>query len=76
MKQILSNSKWPSALLMAGLMLLASCKKDNNTNNTANPDPALSVNAAQSDDNAASQFDDVFNITMGVQALMPVKRLA
>jgi hypothetical protein len=49
-------------------MSLASCKKDNNITNTDNPDPALSVDAAQSDDNATSQFEDVFNITMSVQS--------
>ncbi len=68
MKQIFLLPKWASVFFLAGLMSLASCKKDNNINNTDNPDPALSVDAAQSDVNAASQFEDVFNITMSVQS--------
>lgn len=68
MKQIFLLPKWAPVFFLAGLVSLASCKKDNNVNNTGNPDPALSVDAAQSDDNAATQFEDVFNITMGVQS--------
>jgi hypothetical protein len=68
MKQIFLLPKLASIFFLVGLMSLTSCKKDNNTTNTDNPDPALSVDAVQSDDNAASQFEDVFNITMGVQS--------
>ena len=68
MKQIFLLPKLASIFFLVGLMSLASCKKDNNINNTDNPDPALSVDAAQSDDNAASQFEDIFNITMSVQS--------
>ena len=68
MKQVFSFSKWPSALILVGLMIFTSCKKDNNISNTSDPNPAATVDAAQSDANGAAQFDDVFNITMGVQA--------
>lgn len=68
MKQMISISKWPSAFLLAGLMVLVSCKKDNNTTAANNPDPALTMDAAQSEDNASSQFNDVFNITMGINS--------
>ena len=61
MKQIFLLPKLASIFFLVGLMSLTSCKKDNNTTNTDNPDPALSVDAVQSDDNAASQFEDVFN---------------
>jgi hypothetical protein len=50
------------------MLALASCKKDNNTNNADNPDPRLSIEAAQNNDVAEQQFNDVFNISMGVQA--------
>jgi len=68
MKQVFLFSKWPSAAILAGLMIFSSCKKDNNINNTTDPNPAVTIDAAQSDVIADAQFDDVFNITMGVQA--------
>lgn len=68
MKQILSLSKLPSAIICAAIIILSSCKKDNSNNNADNPDPGLSVDAAQSEASAASQFDDVFNISMSVQS--------
>lgn len=68
MKQIFSHSKLLLAILFSGMLALASCKKDNNTNTNDNPDPQLSVDAAQNDDEAEQQFNDVFNISMGVQA--------
>jgi hypothetical protein len=67
MKQVFLFSKWSSAAILAGLMIFSSCKKDN-INNTTDPNPAVTIDAAQSDVIADAQFDDVFNITMGVQA--------
>ena len=67
MKQILSFSKWSSAVIFTSLVVFTSCKKDSNSN-ASDPDPSITVDAAQSDATAAAQFDDVFNITMGVQA--------
>ena len=55
-------------MIFAGLLFFASCKKDNNTNTADNPDPQLLVDAAQNDDIADQQFNDVFNISMGVQS--------
>ncbi len=68
MKPFFSLSKLPTAIIFTGLIFFASCKKDNNTNSTTNPDPQLSANAAQNDATAEEQFDDVFNISMGVQS--------
>ena len=68
MKQLFSFSKLPTAVIFAGILFLTSCKKDNNTNAANNPDPQLSVDAAQNDAIAEEQFDDVFNISMGVQS--------
>lgn len=68
MKQHLLFLKWQPAFFLAGLMFFTSCKKDNNANNLNNlPDTAI-MEAAQTDASASNQFDDVFNITMGVQA--------
>ncbi|MEP7080467.1 MAG: hypothetical protein ABI784_07050 [Ginsengibacter sp.] len=53
----------------AALFSVTSCKKDNSANNTVNdPDPVATVDAAQSDADASGQFEDVFNVTMGVQS--------
>jgi len=68
MKQLLFFAKMPTAIIFAILVIFASCKKDNNTNPPGNPDPQLTVDAAQNDDVAEQQFNDVFNISMGVQA--------
>ncbi|MGN6531032.1 MAG: hypothetical protein ACTHK0_04700 [Ginsengibacter sp.] len=68
MKQIPSFRKLLSAIILTGFIFLSSCKKDNNNNNANNPDPALSVDAVQSETNISSEFDDVFNIAMGVQS--------
>ena len=68
MKQVFSFSKWPTAVIFSALMIFTSCKKDNSTNSTNDPNPAATVDVAQSDVGAEAQFDDVFNITMGVQA--------
>jgi hypothetical protein len=67
MKQISLVPKWPLSLLCLGVFMLASCKKDNNTNTGANSDPSLMVEAAENNNNAVYQFNDVFNIALGVQ---------
>lgn len=68
MKQLFSFSKLSTVIIFAGILFFVSCKKDNNTNTTDNPDPQLSVDAAQNDNVAEQQFNDVFNISMGVQS--------
>ena len=69
MKQIISISRWPTAFILGGLMFFASCKKDNSTQvNTPGQDSTSSVEVAQNEAGVSSQFDDVFDITMGVQA--------
>jgi hypothetical protein len=67
MKHAFSFSKLPMALIFAGTLAFASCKKDNNTNATDNPDPQSSIEAAQNDNEAEQQIEHVFNISMGVQ---------
>ncbi len=67
MKQVFFLPKLILALLLSGLILFNSCKKDSTTNSN-DPNPTLTVEAAQSDAVSDAQFDDVFNITMGVQS--------
>ena len=66
MKQITSFPKFASVLMLAGLVILSSCKKDNNSTTTS--DSAQVTEVVQSDAVAEDQFNDVFNITMGLQA--------
>jgi hypothetical protein len=68
MKKAFFISKWPTAIILSGLILFNSCKKDNSANSANDPDPVATVDAAQSDASVDGQFNDVFNITMGVQA--------
>ncbi|MDQ2864144.1 MAG: hypothetical protein M3R50_10965, partial [Bacteroidota bacterium] len=69
MKQVNLISKFSALLFIAGIITFSSCKKDNNTNQPADtPDVTATMDATQSSAIAESQFDDVFNITMGVQA--------
>lgn len=67
MKQVFLFSNSTFALILSGLIIFSSCKK-NSVTNSNDPNPALTVEAAQSDAVSDAQFDDVFNITMGVQA--------
>lgn len=51
------------------LITFSSCKKDNTANQPADtPAVAATIDATQSDAVAEAQYDDVFNITMEVQA--------
>ncbi|KAA9041756.1 hypothetical protein FW778_06990 [Ginsengibacter hankyongi] len=69
MKQVNQISKLASLLLIAGIATFSSCKKDNSTNQPADtPAVVATMDATQSDAIAESQYDDVFNITMGVQS--------
>jgi hypothetical protein len=69
MKQVNHISKWATLLFIAGLVTFSSCKKDNPVTQPADtPEVAATVDATQSDAVSEGQFDDVFNITMGVQA--------
>ncbi len=61
-------SKW-ATLLGCGLIAFSSCKKDNSASLAQDtPEVVATIDAAQSDAIAEQQYDDVFNITMGVQA--------
>jgi len=69
MKQVNQISKLASLLLIAGIATFSSCKKDNSTNQPAEtPAVVATMDATQSDAIAETQYDDIFNITMGVQA--------
>lgn len=68
MKSISLKSKTATLIVAAALFSITSCKKDNSANNPVNdPDPVATIDAAQSDADASGQFEDVFNVTMGVQ---------
>jgi hypothetical protein len=65
----LNNSNLLATIAISGLITLFSCKKDNSAIQPANtPDVSTTLEVTQSDAIAEEQFDDVFNITMGVQA--------
>jgi hypothetical protein len=69
MKQVSHLSKFAGLLFISGLIAFSSCKKDNSV--THAPDTATvaaTMDATQSNAIAEEQYDDVFNITMGVQA--------
>ena len=69
MKHLNQISKWTTLLFIAGFVTFSSCKKDNTTSQPADtPEVTATIDATQSDAVAEAQFDDVFNITMGVQA--------
>ncbi|MEO8416534.1 MAG: hypothetical protein ABI472_22915 [Ginsengibacter sp.] len=69
MKQVNQISKLSMLLLVAGMVTFSSCKKDNSVAPAADtPAEAATMNAAQSDAVAEALYDDVFNISMGVQA--------
>jgi hypothetical protein len=60
-------SKWSAAAVIAGLLIFSACKKDNSAS-VKDDNPIATTDAAQSDASSQVQYDDVFNITMGVQA--------
>ena len=60
-------SKWSAAAVIAGLLIFSACKKDNSAS-VKDDNPLATSDAAQSDASSQVQYDDVFNITMGVQA--------
>lgn len=62
-------SKLTTVITFAALVTFSSCKKDNAVNQPADStEVATTVAATQDDAVAETQYDDVFNITMGVQA--------
>ncbi len=62
-------SRWATVIVTSGLIIFSSCKKDNPASeSTDTSEVAAAIDATQSDAVAEQQFDDVFNITMGVQA--------
>ena len=62
-------SIWVAIIAITGLVIFSSCQKDNSVTQPADtPEVTATVDATQSDADAEEQFDDVFNITMGVQA--------
>lgn len=69
MKQVNQISKLAFLLAFSGIVTFSSCKKDNTISQpTDTPAVTASLDASQSDAIAETQFDDVFNITMGVQS--------
>ena len=65
----LNNSNLLITIAISGLITLFSCKKDNSASQPADTsDVSAAIDATQGDAIAEEQFDDVFNITMGVQA--------
>ncbi|MBS1737182.1 MAG: hypothetical protein JSS98_11350 [Bacteroidetes bacterium] len=69
MKSILLNPRSATLVVAAALFSITSCKKDSSANNTVtDPDPIATVEAAQGDADASGQFEEVFNVSMGVQA--------
>lgn len=55
--------------ITTGLITFSSCKKDNSQTQPADTAQVESITAAsQNDASAEAQYDDVFNITMGVQS--------
>ena len=69
MKSIFLNSRTATLFVAAALFSVTSCKKDNSANNAVtDPDPISTVEAAQGDADASGQFEEVFNVTMGVQS--------
>ena len=68
MKTNFQSSRTATLMIAALLFSVISCKKDNTSNDrTDDPDPIATLDAAQSDAEASGQFEDVFNVTMGVQ---------
>lgn len=59
--------KISTALFLTGAVVISSCKKDN-ANSPQDPDLNEAVDVAQSNEVSSQAFDDVFNISMGVQA--------
>ncbi|HWH63104.1 MAG TPA: hypothetical protein VNS50_07505 [Ginsengibacter sp.] len=67
MKHLNQISKVTGLLLMSAVVFF-SCKKDNTTSQSADtPEVTAAIDATQSVAVAEAQYDDVFNITMGVQ---------
>jgi len=65
MKQVFLLSKSTLVIMLSGLVIISSCKK-NSIGNDTNAD--LTLQAGKSDAISDAQFDDVFNIAMGVQS--------
>ena len=69
MKSMFLNPRSATLVVAAALFSITSCKKDNSANNSViDPDPIATVDAAQGEADASGQFEDVFNVTMGVQS--------
>lgn len=67
MKRIFTELKWPGMLLITGCLSMTSCKKEA-ANDTAPSDTEVNqaMDAAVSNQTASEQFNDVFDITMGI----------
>lgn len=62
-------SKFATAIAVTGIVTFSSCKKDNNVSQPTDPaEIAATLDVTENDAVAETQYDDVFNITMGVQA--------
>ncbi len=67
MKQVFLLSKSALVIMLSGLIIFSSCKK-NSISNSTNTNANLTLQASESDAISDAQFDDVFNIAMGVQS--------
>ncbi len=62
-------SKFAGFLALTGVIAFSSCKKDASVNQSEDtPGVIAAKDATQDDAVAEAQYDDVFNITMGIQA--------
>jgi hypothetical protein len=55
-------------LLFSGVLAITSCQKENGTDPVTETPEAATMKASQDDAQAEEQYDDVFNIAMGVKA--------
>ena len=67
MKQAFLLSKSTLVIMLTGLIIFSSCKK-NSISNSTDTNANLTLQASESDAISDAQFDDVFNIAMGVQS--------
>lgn len=67
MKQVFLLSKSTLVIILSALIVFSSCKK-NSISNSTDINADLTLQASESDALSDAQFDEVFNIAMGVQS--------
>lgn len=68
MKRFSWSFKMTSVILLGAAVTIASCKKNNDAEPIDNDGIMTATEVSQSNEIAAEQFDDVFSISLGVQA--------